>query len=112
MKSRMDNVEVKVDEMAIDMEEVKSQLQSLGNSVDEILNIILSTPAPTASSTPAPSIACTDRKGSWTYGSNKEKNWCGWARKTGTAEEIANKCKQKELYDDCPKTCGKDGCTS
>jgi len=43
----------------------------------------------------------TDRSGSWTIGP-RSKSWCVWANKTDTQ----NRCTSKNLFDDCPVTCG------
>jgi len=108
-KSRVDSIEVQMGEMTIDMDQVKSQLESLGNSVNEILNILKNTPSPVTFSTPAPTIRCTDRKGKWklAIGNKNGRNWCGWARKQANTHSA---CLQKNLSNDCPATCGKDGC--
>ena len=109
LPSILDSIEVQMGEMTIDMDQVKSQLESLGNSVNEILNILKNTPSPVTFSTPAPTIRCTDRKGKWklAIGNKNGRNWCGWARKQANTHSA---CLQKNLSNDCPATCGKDGC--
>lgn len=53
----------------------------------------LPTPAPAVS----PTTSCVD--------SEAAAAWCEWARKLGEAK-ITQRCEQKNLFQDCPKTCG------
>jgi len=62
-----------------------------------------STYAPVAS-TLAPTLSCEDRQDSWEIG-QKIRLWCRWVKKAGEAN-IASRCELKNLYDDCPVTCG------
>ncbi len=52
--------------------------------------------------------SCADKIGQWFIGT-KKTNWCNWAKKAGNAH-IHNRCRNKNLYDDCPVTC--DNCPS
>jgi len=61
---------------------------------------VASTPAPVAS-TPAP-VVCADKREAWTIG-DISRSWCTWAAKTSTA----SRCKNRDLYADCPVTCGR-----
>ncbi len=58
-------------------------------------------------STPAPTLApvtasCTDRTGRWTIGT-RTRNWCSWA---ANRNNTSKNCRRKDLYGDCPETCG------
>ncbi len=48
-----------------------------------------------------------DRTGEWTIGT-KTKDWCLWARSKGE-ENTDSRCAYKDIYDDCPRTCGSIG---
>mmetsp|Transcript_25048 Transcript_25048/g.37462 ORF Transcript_25048/g.37462 Transcript_25048/m.37462 type:complete len:561 (-) Transcript_25048:233-1915(-) len=95
IKSQIDNIETKV-------ENVENEMREMKNTLQVILNILqTSTPVP-SQSTPAP-VPCTDRNGSW-ENKGTMRSWCSWARKSGGIY-ITGRCKARNLYEDCPKTC-------
>jgi len=49
------------------------------------------------------SAVCADKTGSWKIGT-KTKSWCKNAAKQTDTLDF---CDQKDLWDDCPVTCGK-----
>ncbi len=69
-----------------------------------------STPAPApipSATTPSPVVAsssCSNRIGRWDIGGTF-RFWCRWAESFGE-EKVAWKCAFKDLYEDCPVTCG------
>ncbi len=58
---------------------------------------IKSTTVPTTSP-----INCIDRTDQWTIG-DRTRNWCTWA---ANGADPLNRCRKKDLYMDCPVTCG------
>jgi len=75
-----------------------------GYTLPELIEQHLGLPASTWHQYPA---SCMDRPGKWTN-NGIERNWCKWAKKRLT--KFSKVCKNKNLYIDCPKTCG--ACTS
>jgi len=63
-------------------------------------------PSTTPSTTPStiPTFRCVDRTDEWQIG-KRTKQWCRWAQKLGP-EYTYNRCAHKNLFDDCPVTCG------
>jgi len=86
-------------------EEVKSQMNTMEDMLMTILDLMtqVSTPAPISPPTAAPVTSCVDTVGKVVHnGSNR--NWCQIAR---NANNTNKSCRNNDLYDLCPVTCGR-----
>ncbi len=85
------------DDIMVEIDTVKSQLDIVESTIQTILEMLQSTP------TAAPVATCEDRAGQWALvDGGKIQNWCTWAADSDTP---LVKCRKKDLYDDCPVTC-------
>ena len=109
----MDNIEEKINNVDSKFDskfnEIGGRIDSMEAMLQELLELMMATPAPTVS-TPVPSSTptvppsiCADKAGSWTIG-NKTKPWCKIAAKHSDTLQF---CNEKDLWDHCPVTCGR-----
>jgi len=90
-------------------EELRSQMDSMDTMIKEILDTMLSgsTTSPVASTTNAPTSAptpCADRTDQWVI-NDMTRRWCTFATNKPSATE--KRCRNFDLYADCPKACGR-----
>jgi len=70
------------------------------------------TSSPTTSSptnSPSDTSICIDTKDQFTV-DGKTLFWCSWLWKFG-GENVSSRCSKKDLYEDCPVSCGMCSCT-
>ncbi len=93
-----------------EMDQMNNRMENLEQNVGAILEILETlTTSTTLSPAPAvsPTASCTDRTDQWALvEGGTVRNWCTWA---AGADYPLTKCAKKNLYADCPETCG-GGC--
>eukprot|EP00551_Chaetoceros_affinis_P002062 CAMPEP_0203661362 /NCGR_PEP_ID=MMETSP0088-20131115/59571_1 /ASSEMBLY_ACC=CAM_ASM_001087 /TAXON_ID=426623 /ORGANISM="Chaetoceros affinis, Strain CCMP159" /LENGTH=376 /DNA_ID=CAMNT_0050524031 /DNA_START=60 /DNA_END=1190 /DNA_ORIENTATION=+ len=97
LKSQMNNMEDK-------MESMEAKMDNMDGVLMTILDLITqgSTPAPIGPPTPAP-VPCVDTAKKVVHNGSK-RNWCQMARNANNTNRL---CRNNDLYDICPVTCGR-----
>eukprot|EP00551_Chaetoceros_affinis_P016639 CAMPEP_0203713038 /NCGR_PEP_ID=MMETSP0091-20130426/70354_1 /ASSEMBLY_ACC=CAM_ASM_001089 /TAXON_ID=426623 /ORGANISM="Chaetoceros affinis, Strain CCMP159" /LENGTH=373 /DNA_ID=CAMNT_0050591045 /DNA_START=40 /DNA_END=1161 /DNA_ORIENTATION=- len=97
LKSQMNNMEDK-------MESMEAKMDNMDGVLMTILDLMTqgSTPAPIGPPTPAP-VPCVDTARKVVHNGSK-RNWCQIARNANNTNRL---CRNNDLFDICPVTCGR-----